>query len=201
MNKPVTESEVKDPNYNTIEVPEAEYDQGEIPEFISAKAEKIPSKGRYSVKVSQSRVESPYLPPEYLEGYERIEPGMGKKLMEVIIEHQQFQMEIKRNEMELNRQSFAESIKVNAANIREQDELNKARNREIDIKSRGQIFAFIISVLILSAAILFAVLGHTILAGTCVGIMVAMASVLFLQKAPAHERAVDESAKTENEEK
>ncbi|MFH4293799.1 hypothetical protein WAJ58_21870, partial [Acinetobacter baumannii] len=92
---------------------------------------------------------------------------LGKELIGVIIEHQKFQMEVKRTEMALNEKSFAESIKVNEANIKEQEATRAARNREIDIKARGQIFAFIISILILSAVVFFALLGHLVLAGAC----------------------------------
>ncbi|MEQ1066293.1 hypothetical protein ABLB96_14640 [Acinetobacter sp. XH1741] len=160
MNQHVNEDETVDPHYNSTVVPEAEYEPGEIADVIHPKAEKMGKSEHYSLKVSQSRVETSFLPPEYLESYERIQPGLGKELIGVIIEHQKFQMEVKRTEMALNERSFDESVKVNEANIREQEATRAARNREIDIKSRGQIFAFIISILILSAVVLFALLGH-----------------------------------------
>lgn len=187
---PNTQNNDGDVDYKVTDVPE--------PEIILNpkvdKAEKIPKPeiGRALLRIEQKRVESPFIPPDYLEAYERILPGVGEKLMDAIIQNQLFQMEVKRSEIDLTDKKITEAVKVNDANIREQDALNLARSREIDIKSRGQIFAFIISILILCAAILFAILGHIIIAGACVGIMVAMASVLFLQKTPTHEKAAAE---------
>lgn len=194
MNQRATEEETKEPHYNSTVVPEAEYEPVEIEDVIHQKAEKMGKPEKYSLKVSQSRVETPFLPPEYLERYEQIQPGLGKELIGVIIEHQKFQMEVKRTEMALNEKSFAESIKVNEANIKEQEATRAARNREIDIKARGQIFAFIISILILSAVVFFALLGHLVLAGACVAIMVGMASVLFLQKIPNQQKSSKEDS-------
>lgn len=197
MNRRATEEETLEPHYNSTVVPDAEYEPVEIDDVIHQKAEKMDDSKKYSLRVSQSRVETPFLPPEYLEKYEKIQPGLGKELIGVIIDHQKFQMEIKRNEMALNERSFAESVKVNEANMREQEATRSARNREIDIKARGQIFAFIISILILSAVVLFALLGHLILAGTCVAIMVGMASVLFLQKVPNQRKSSNDALEDE----
>lgn len=186
--------------------PDLEYRATNVPdpevsiEPIINKAEKIPTQKRQLFQIEHQRIESPFLPPEYLEKYEKISPGMGTQLIQVIIEQQKFQMEMKRTEVELTSKSFAESVKVNDANIREQDSLNLARSREIDIKGRGQIFALVITILLLISAFGFALLELPILAGSCIAIIVAMAVVMFLQKTH-HDKASDQNgSKDESEE-
>lgn len=193
-----TQDDEQNLDYRAMDVPSPEVSI----EPKVEKAEKIPRQKSYSLRIEQKSIESPFIPPEYLEQYEKIYPGMGERLMEVIIEHQKFQMEVKRSEIELTNRSFAESVKVNDANIREQDSLNLARSREIDIKARGQVFALIITVLLIASAFGFALLELPILAGSCIAIIVAMAVVMFLQKT-YHDKAEDQSetqaGSTENE--
>lgn len=184
--------------YGSIHVPEAEV----VIEPEIKKAERMEGRSKQLFQIESHTIQSPFLPPEHLEKYEKIIPGMGKELMQVIIKHQNFQMEMKRAEFELNEKSFYESVKVNDANIREQDSLNSARSREIDIKERGQYFAVFITFLLLVAALIFAHWGHTILAGSCIGIIVTMSVVMFLQKTH-HDKAEDQNnskEKAENEE-
>ena len=119
--------------------------------------------------------------------------------MQVIIKHQNFQMEIKKAELDLNEKSFNESVKINDANIREQDALNIAWSREIDIKARGQVFALVITIMLLLSAFGFALLDLPILAGSCIAIIVAMSAVIFLQKTH-HNKADGEASKTQDQE-
>lgn len=174
--------------YSSIHVPEADV----VIEPEVKTAERMEKGSKKFLQIESHTIQSPFLPPEYLEKYEKIIPGMGKELMQVIINHQNLQMEMKRAEFELNKKSFEESIKVNDANIREQDSLNVARSREIDIKSRGQIFALVVTVLLLGAAFGFAILGFSLLAASCIAIIVAMAGVMFLQRTH-HDKAEDQS--------
>ncbi|MCL6243825.1 DUF2335 domain-containing protein [Acinetobacter sp. ANC 7200] len=176
--------------YGSIHVPEAEV----VIEPEIKSAERIDKRNsKQFLQIESHTIQSPFLPPEHLEKYEKIIPGMGKELMQVIIKHQNFQMEMKRAEFELNEKGFHESVKVNDANIREQDSLNLARSREIDIKERGQYFALIITVVLLVSALILAKWGHTVLAGSCIGIIVTMSIVMFLQKTH-HEKAGDEDS-------
>ncbi|PVZ89976.1 hypothetical protein C9426_00930 [Serratia sp. S1B] len=170
-------------DYNATHVPNPEVDLGQI-NFDDGRVEKInhAESGKFSLKFEQRRIESPFLPPEYLQEYERIEKGLGTQLIGVIIEHQKFQMEVKRAEIELLNKNFEESARINAANIREQDSLITARNRELDIKSRGQIFAFLITIILLATAIYFAKNGYLWQSSGCIAIIVAMAVVMFLQR-------------------
>ena len=181
--------------YSSVHVPEAEV----VIEPEIKTAEKIEGPSKQFLQIERHTVQSPFLPPDHLEKYEKIIPGMGKELMQVIIENQKFQMEMKRNEFGLNEKSFYESVKVNDANIREQDALNKARSREIDIKSRGQIFALVITIMLLASAFGFAILDLPYLSASCITIIVAMAVVMFLQKTQ-HEKADDsENVQIDNE--
>lgn len=141
------------------------------------------------MQASFQSIKTPYLPPEFLEAYDKVLPGASREIFDLIHEEQKFQMEIKRKEMEFTERNLVRGETIDAANIREQDSLNSARNREIDIKARGQLFAFTITVILLLAAFGFAYLGHIILAGSCIGIIVAMAVVMFLQKPFGHESA------------
>ncbi|HHP0285650.1 DUF2335 domain-containing protein [Acinetobacter baumannii] len=197
MNQRVTDEELPERNYSSIHIPEPEVEIGDYPYVVHGKAEKLDGKKPISFQVSHKRIESPFLPPEYIAEYEKIEPGLGKKLIDVVVEHQKFQMEIKRAEIELTNKSFAESVKVNDANIREQDSLNDARNKEIAIKSRGQIFALIISLVFMYTAYKFAELGHTVLASACISIILGMAAILFLQKVIGHSKAEEKKQEEE----
>lgn len=141
------------------------------------------------MQASFQSIKTPYLPPEFLEAYDKVLPGAAREIFDLIHEEQKFQMEIKRKEMEFTERNLVRGETIDAANIREQDALNNARNREIDIKARGQLFAFIITVILLLAAFGFAYLGYVILAGSCIGIIVAMAIVMFLQKPFGHDSA------------
>ncbi|WP_168396637.1 DUF2335 domain-containing protein [Acinetobacter indicus] len=184
--------------YSSVHVPEADV----VIEPKVKTAEKIERGSQKFLQIESHTIQSPFLPPDHLEKYEKIIPGMGKELMQVIIEHQKFQMEMKRAEFELNTKSFEESVKVNDANIREQDALNTARTKEIEIKARGQVFALIITVLLLGSAFGFALLDFPILAGSCIAIIVAMSIVMFLQKThhdKAGEQSEDQAKSIENE--
>ena len=189
-------SQPQDKNdYGATRVPEAKV---EIDPEVK-KAERINADSKPFLQIERHTIQSPFIPPEHLQDYERILPGMGKELMQVIIKHQNFQMEIKKAELDLNEKSFNESVKINDANIREQDALNIARSREIDIKARGQVFALVITIMLLLSAFGFALLDLPILAGSCIAIIVAMSAVIFLQKTH-HNKADGEASKTQDQE-
>lgn len=141
------------------------------------------------VEASFQSIKTPYLPPEFLESYEKTLPGSAREIFDLIHEQQKFEMELKRKEIEFVERNLIRSETIDAANIREQDSLNNARSREIDIKARGQFFAFVTTIILLLAAFGFAYLGHVVLAASCIGIIVAMAIVMFLQKPIGHESA------------
>lgn len=140
------------------------------------------------MQASFQSIKTPYLPPEFLESYEKVLPGAAREIFDLIHEEQKFQMELKRKEIDFTERNLVRGETIDAANIREQDALNAARSREIDIKARGQLFAFLITVILLLASFGFAYLGFQILAGSCIAIIVAMAVVMFLQKPMGHEK-------------
>ena len=141
------------------------------------------------MQASFQSIKTPYLPPEFLEAYDKVLPGAAREIFDLIHEEQKFQMEIKRKEMEFTERNLVRGETIDAANIREQDSLNSARNREIDIKSRGQWFAFGSMILLLIASFGFAWLDKPIQSNTCLGLIVAMAAVMFLQRIIGHDKA------------
>ncbi|WP_333669964.1 DUF2335 domain-containing protein [Acinetobacter guillouiae] len=147
------------------------------------------------VEASFQSIKTPYLPPEFLESYEKTLPGSAREIFDLIHEQQKFEMELKRKEVDFVERNLLRSETVDAANIREQDSLNAARSREIDIKSKGQWFAFVSMILLLLASFGFSWLDKPIQSNTCLGLIVAMAAVMFLQRIIGHEKAEDVNKK------
>jgi len=152
----------------------------------------------HMMQASFQAIKTPYLPPEFLESYEKVLPGASREIFDLIHEEQKFQMELKRKEIEFTERNLTRGEIIDAANIREQDSLNNARSREIDIKSRGQWFAFASMILLLAASFGFAWLDKPIQSNTCLGLIVAMATVMFLQRVIGHDK-VQEEKSTDNE--
>ena len=47
------------------------------------------------MQASFQSIKTPYLPPEFLEAYDRVLPGAAREIFDLIHEEQKFQMEIK----------------------------------------------------------------------------------------------------------
>lgn len=126
---------------------------------------------------ARMEIQTPFLPPQYLEQYESIVPGAAKQMIEMVVAQQEFNMDLKRQEIEFNKQNLQRIIDVDAANIVEQERASK-------IKTRGQIFSFILSLCLIGLSAWFAYLGHTILAGSAIALIIGVTTILFLQKQP-----------------
>lgn len=125
--------------------------------------------------VATMEIQTPFLPPQYLAEYERIVEGSAKQMFDMVVAQQNFNIELKRQEIEFNQKNLQRAIDVDHANIAEQ-------KRDSKIKSRGQIFSFILSVLLIALSAWFAYLGHMWLASAPIAIIVGVITVLFLQK-------------------
>lgn len=143
---------------------------------------RMPDAKHQTFHVEQHTVRSPYLPPNLLKQYDEIYPGMAKELMAMTIEHQKFSIEQARHEMDIQRLNHIENIKINDANIAEMKSASTVRDGELRIKSTGQWFALITTLALLGISVLFAHMGYPLLATACIGIIVSLAIVMFLQK-------------------
>lgn len=150
----------------------------------SIKADYIPTNNQPStgIMVTSTSMETPFLPPQFLDEYEKTVPGSAKQIFDMIVKQQEFNMNIKNQEMDLNRQNLERIKVIDNANIKEQEASALVREKEIQIKSRGQIFALIMGLVLLAVACYFAWLGHLKLAGLTIGIIVAVMTILFLQQ-------------------
>lgn len=128
-----------------------------------------------TLTMSHMEVQTPFLPPQYLEEYEKTVPGSAKQMFDMIVTQQEFNIELKRHEIDFNQKNLQRVIDVDHANLAEQ-------KRASQIKSRGQVFSFILSLCLIGLAGWFAYLGHTFLAGTALTLITGVITVLFLQK-------------------
>lgn len=130
-----------------------------------------------TVELSLERMEiqTPFLPPQYLAEYERIVPGSAQQMFDMIVTQQEFNIELKRQEIEFNQKNLQRAIEIDSANIAEQQEASR-------IKSRGQIFSFVLSLCLIGLSAWFAYLGHIGLASVPILIIIGVITVLFLQK-------------------
>lgn len=137
-------------------------------------------------------IETPFLPPKFVEQYEKIVPGAGQQMFDMVVKQQEFNMEIKRHEMSLNEKSLQRVIAVDNANIIEQQEASIIRAREVAIKSRGQIFSFILVCFLIVLSGFFGYIDQPTLAGLPVAIIIGVITVMFLQR--RHEEKKIESS-------
>lgn len=124
---------------------------------------------------ARMEIQTPYLPPQYLTEYERIVEGSAKQMFEMVVAQQNLNMDIKRQEMELNQQKLQRAINIDNANIADQQQNNA-------IKARGQLLSFVLSLCLIGLSAWFAYLGHVKLASVPILIIVGVITVLFLQK-------------------
>ncbi|ESK40246.1 hypothetical protein P256_00693 [Acinetobacter nectaris CIP 110549] len=146
------------------------------------KPPRMPNQKHHTLHVEQHTVRSPYLPPNILKQYDEIYPGMARELMSLTFEHQRFSMEKSRHEMEIQKLNHTENIKINDANIAEMKAVSELRKGELRIKSIGQWFALLTTLSLLGISVVFASMGYPLLATACIGIIVSLAIVMFLQK-------------------
>lgn len=128
-----------------------------------------------TLSVATMEIQTPFLPPQYLAEYERIVEGSAKQMFDMVVAQQNFNIELKRQEIEFNQKNLQRTIDVDNANIAEQ-------KRDSDIKARGQIFSFLLSLCLIGLSAWFAYLGHTMLAGGAIALIIGVITVLFLQK-------------------
>ncbi|UYZ94448.1 DUF2335 domain-containing protein [Moraxella bovis] len=128
-----------------------------------------------TLSVTAMEIQTPFLPPQYLAEYERIVEGSAKQMFDMVVAQQNFNMELKRQEIEFNQKNLQRAIDVDNANIAEQ-------KRDSNIKVRGQIFSFILSLFLIALSAWFAYLGYIWLASIPIGIIIGVITALFLQK-------------------
>lgn len=89
----------------------------------SIKADYIPTNNQPStgIMVTSTSMETPFLPPQFLNEYEKIVPGSAKEIFDMIVKQQEFNMNIKNQEMDLNRQNLERIKVIDNANIKEQE--------------------------------------------------------------------------------
>ena len=149
--------------------------------------------GRVVERTVTASIETPFLPPKFVEEYERIVPGAGQKMFDMVVKQQEFNMEIKRHDMQLNEKSLERVITVDAANINEQKEASIIRGKEVAIKSRGQIFAFILTCCLIALSGFFAYIDQPWLASLPIGIIIGVITVMFLQRKHEEEKKIEPS--------
>lgn len=135
-----------------------------------------------SLTVTRSSIESPFLPPRFLQEYEKIVPGSAKQIFEMSVKQHDFNIELKREEIRLNSENLERVKLIDAANIAEQKSAMQAREKEIAIKSRGQIFTFSIGLVLIGVSVYFAIIQQYLLASVPLGIVIGAMAVLFLQR-------------------
>lgn len=124
-------------------------------------------------------LETPFLPPKFVEEYERIVPGSGKEMFDMIVRQQDFNIELRRHHMALEERNMRRIEAIDEANIIEQNRASNVRERELTIKARGQIFALILACLLIGV---FAYLQQPWLASIPVTTIVGVITVMFLQR-------------------
>lgn len=127
-------------------------------------------------------LETPFLPPKFVEEYERIVPGSGKEMFDMIVRQQDFNIELRRHHMALEERNMRRIEAIDEANIIEQNRASNVRERELTIKARGQIFALILACLLIGVSAYFAYLQQPWLASIPVTTIVGVITVMFLQR-------------------
>lgn len=149
-------------------------------------ADYIPNETQDSARIIERTItaslETPFLPPKFVEEYERIVPGAGHQMFDMVVKQQEFNIEIKRHEMQFNDKNLERVITLDSANIIEQQEASIIREKEVAIKSRGQIFSFILVCCLIILSGLFGYMDQPWLASLPVGIIIGVITVMFLQK-------------------
>lgn len=148
----------------------------------------IPATPPQSITLTQSSIQTPYLPPEFLERYESLLPGTAQKIFEMAQTQQQFAMEIKRHDMKIDSENFARVVRIDDANLLEMNEAAIARTAELKIKARGQLFALVVFLVSMLTAIVFGCLKMQAAAICSLGITLGAMAILFLQKHPESEQ-------------
>ncbi|MEC7118667.1 MAG: DUF2335 domain-containing protein [Pseudomonadota bacterium] len=148
-----------------------------VPNVIREDGKKI----TVTQRTMHASFESPYPPPDFLRKYQEFDPEAASKIFAMILKQQDFEIEIRRRDMDLNDRNFDRVERIDAANIKEQADVAALRRDEIEIKKRGQWFAVGFGVLLILAAIYFARIDHAALAGASLLLVATMAAILFLQ--------------------
>lgn len=127
-------------------------------------------------------IETPFLPPQFVQEYDRIVPGAGQQMFDMFVKQQDFNIELRKHEMQLNTMNMQRIVDVDNANIMEQKAVSSVRDREVSIKSRGQIFAFVLVCGLMTLSGFFAFIDQPWLASLPIGMIIGVITVMFLQK-------------------
>lgn len=127
-----------------------------------------------ALRVSRTSIQSPYLPPEYIEAYNRASPGLGDKIIESMFNQHTHAMQM--NERQMTRLEKADDFE------REEFRHHRIeRDKEITIKKRGQIFAFILCLALFGIAMYSAIIGAFGVAYAAFGALSVVIGGFFLQ--------------------
>ncbi len=151
-------------------------------------AKVIPSDEGQVVSITKASLETPYLPPKFIEEYERIVPGSGQKMFDMVLKQQEINIDILEREMKINEENFQRIKALDQANIDEQQAIAEIRKQDVKIAMRGQIFAFILALLLMALSAFFAYLEHTKLALAPLTIIIGVMVVIFLRKSPPNNK-------------
>ncbi len=153
--------------------------QEQLPTSYEPQADQVNFTEQHQI-VSAS-IKTPHLPPHFLRQYDEIVPGSAKEIFDMVIRQQEFDLEIRRHDMEMNHRNMTRVEQLDAANIQEQKDAAGIRAGELTIKNRGQWFALFLSVSLIVLSGFFAYLGHIWLASIPLGIIIGVMTVMFLQ--------------------
>lgn len=149
-------------------------------------------KGGFVRETITASIETPFLPPQFVQEYDRIVPGAGQQMFDMFVKQQDFNIDLRKHEMKLNEMNMQRVVDVDNANIVEQKAAASIRDQEVSIKSRGQILAFILVCCLMALSGFFAYIDQPWLASLPIGIIVGVITVMFLQR--KHEEKKIESS-------
>jgi uncharacterized membrane protein len=161
---------------------ESKVDQQTQPQFM-----KIPVQPMNQMfgSIHHQTINSPYLPPEYLEKYNQVLPGSVEQIFALVQKQQEINMEVQRHEIDMARRNMGRQENIDSGNIAAQSVATQLALGEQRIKARGQNWAISFGVLLIATSILFAYWKMIWLAAVPLGLIVAVMAILFLQKLTA----------------
>lgn len=141
-----------------------------------------------AVRGSTVSVQSPFLPPEFISGYNQASPGLGDKLVEATLRQQEHKMQM--NERQMTRLENADSFERE-----EFTHMRLERTKEYSLKSVGQILSFVLSLCLICLAGYAIFNDHPWIAGISLGCIASVIAKLFLQKdTPEEKTAVEDNS-------
>lgn len=133
-----------------IGIPPEVLSELDLPENKIKKIEKF-----ISVEISSTKISSPYPPPDFLEQYEKNNPGFIDKIIEYIDKNMEHRFDVDKHKMEIDKEIIALDKIYLESNITK--------------TKRSQWFAFIIAITGIGGAIVCAFLKLEILGAALVG--------------------------------